>query len=344
MATQFVKVSSEFQVNLAPQQDNSQTDPDIAVVPDGRFLTVFEDEFVNGPTADNNIIGQFFNRDGSFSGGNFGIETDAGVQRDAAVAPRTTGSGAGGAVVVWEDTTSAAGDIQLAIISSTGVNLTSGAELNVVTGTTGVAKRQRSADVATLADGRSLIAWQQDYSNFPPDIFARILDPAGIGFTTSDRISVAEDSFFSQSAPAVAASGNTALIVFQEVARGNSDIDSRLFTGTGLGFSYGIANHTDPLFDPDVATLGDKRFVIVYRDDADVFGRIFEIFDPSTPPQNPRRDIPQRRISDTRAGRTRPDSQGCWHGRRRLYRDLEHRRCRRYSRTAVRCAWLALRQ
>ena len=123
MATQFIKVGSEFQANLAPQQDNSQTDPDIAVVTDGRFLAVFEDQFVGGPSPDNNIIGQFFNPSGAFSGGNFIIESDAGDQRDPAVAPRTTGAGAGGAVVVWEDTTSAAGDIQLVVISSTGANL-----------------------------------------------------------------------------------------------------------------------------------------------------------------------------------------------------------------------------
>jgi hypothetical protein len=115
MATRFIPVGSEFQVNQG-FTDGSQDDADIAVLSDGRFFVAYERGF-GGGSSDIDIRGQIVNTDGTL--GPFALPTvDLGVQVNPAVAPRTTGAGAGGAVVVWEDQNVGSGDIQLAIINS----------------------------------------------------------------------------------------------------------------------------------------------------------------------------------------------------------------------------------
>src|SRR5262245_47996582 len=115
MATTPTKIGPELQVNLGSQQNNDQRRPHVAAVTDGRFFVTFNDD-VSGNGTDVDIYGQFINPGGGVSGTNVTVEFDFGVQFDHAVAPRTTGAGAGGAVVVWADETIA--DIQLAVISS----------------------------------------------------------------------------------------------------------------------------------------------------------------------------------------------------------------------------------
>src|SRR5687767_5260974 len=141
LANNFTPVGSELQVNLAPIQNLNQFDPDVAVLTDGRFFVAFTDEFAGGDT---DIIGQFVNADGTLSGGNFDIEVDGAFQLAPAVAQRSVGA----AIVVWEDD-AATSDIQYSIISSAGV---AGAEQTVLTG-----NPFEDPDVATLADGRSLV-------------------------------------------------------------------------------------------------------------------------------------------------------------------------------------------
>ena len=60
MANNFTAVGSEFQVNIPI--NNDQVDPEIAVMTDGRFAVVYEDEF--SATADVNIVLQFINPNG----------------------------------------------------------------------------------------------------------------------------------------------------------------------------------------------------------------------------------------------------------------------------------------
>ena len=94
MANNFTPVGNELQVNLAPNQDFDQFDPDVAVLTDGRFFVAFEDD-----DGDPDIIGQFVNPDGTLSGSNIDIDIGAGFQEDPAVAARLGGA----AIVVWAD-------------------------------------------------------------------------------------------------------------------------------------------------------------------------------------------------------------------------------------------------
>ena len=278
MATRFIARGPERQINVPPQQDGVQLDSDITSVTDGRFFVAFQDQ-ISG--IDSDVIGHFFNTDGTLSGGSIVLGQASDNQLSTAVAPRISGAGAGGVIVVWEDRSINAGDIELAIISAGGVNTTAGGELNMVTGTTGAADQQLEADVATLTDGRSLIVWERALNASNHDINARILDAAGVAFTTADRIDVDSAAGSIKSAPAVAAGqSGTALVVYEDNAQGNFDVRARFFNGSSFDPSFVIADQGVNLARPDVALLADQRFVIVYDNRNDIFCRIY---DPSTP-------------------------------------------------------------
>lgn len=275
-----VPMTAEQQINQSPGQDNLQADADIATLTDGRFFVVFEDLFASGNI---DIGGQFVLANGTLTGTTLvngasptGIEVDAGDQTNPAVAWRTGGA----AVVVWED----AGDIELAIIDASGTNTTAGTELNVITGTTGAADTQSNADVATLSDGRSLIVWESLLGGTDRNIEARILNTAGTGFTTVDRLSITTNVSHQQNA-AIAAQGLLALTVYEDESlggAGSTDIVGRLFNGSSdtFGTEFTIANVAGDLQKPEVAALADSRFAVVYTDGTDIFAKIY---DPSTP-------------------------------------------------------------
>src|SRR5262245_37503975 len=111
MANNFSLVGGEIQVNLTPNQNGSQSEPDIASLTDGRFFVAFRDV---DPAS--NIVGQFVNGDGTLAGSNIDIELDAFDQIQPAVAQRL----GDGAVVVWTDTNAAFSEVQYAIVSSAG--------------------------------------------------------------------------------------------------------------------------------------------------------------------------------------------------------------------------------
>ena len=243
MATNFIPVGNELQVNLAPNGD--QDDNDTAALTDGRFFVAFEDNDL-----DDNIIGQFVNPDGTLAGININIDVSAAsAQSDPAVAQR-----AGGAVVVvWDE--DVAEDIHYAIVSSAGAV---GGVQTILDG----ANELDNPDVATLADGRSLVVATQ--FNVSDDIVFRFITAAGAPGPAQDFI---DNGTGFQNGVAVAAFGNNALVVYRDDTAGNFDIQARFFDGTSFATEVTIADASDPVFNPDVAALTDGRFIVVWRDD-----------------------------------------------------------------------------
>ena len=246
MARNFSPVADEIQVNLNPNQNLYQLDPDVAVLTDGRFFVAFEDNDVNF-----NIIGQFVNPDGTHSGSNINIDIGAGDQFDPAVAQRSGGA----AIVVWEDNNTS-DDIQYSIISSAGV---AGAEQTILSG-----NALEDPDVATLADGRSLVVAQQ--TNASDDIVFRFVEAGGTP-------SAALQDFIDNGAgfqfdPAVAAFANNALVVYEDetATPGDADIQARFFNGSSFATEVTIADNLNSLDNPDVAALTDGRFIVVWDD------------------------------------------------------------------------------
>jgi len=259
-------VGAEFQVNQAPGQNFSQSEPDVAPLSDGRFLVVFEDT--------GGIGGQFVNANGTLSGASLVAPNVPGAIADFGDDPAVSQRAGGAAVVVWTNS----GAIELAVINTAGVNITSGGKLIVQAAA--IANTHLIPDVATLSDGRSLIVWAQNLSS-NINVLARILNAAGTGFTTTDVLDV-DSGPNSQTSPAVAASTNTALVVYTDATLGNSDIKARFFNGTAFEPAFVIANQSSSLSRPNVAGLADGRFVVVYTGDS-FTGLFGKVYDPATP-------------------------------------------------------------
>ena len=240
MANNFTPVGNELQVNLAPNQDFDQFDPDVAVLTDGRFFVAFEDD-----DGDSNIIGQFVNPDGTPSGSNIDVEIDAGDQLELAVAQRASGA----AIVVWHDE-GASDEIHYAIVSSAGAV---GTEQTALDGNAWF-----QPDVATLADGRSLVVATQDNGNF--DIGFSLIDPTGAPSGVTGFIDNGTDD---QDAAAVAAFANNALVVYVDETATTDlpDIQARFFNGSSFSAEVTIASTGDNDV-PDVAALTDGRFIV----------------------------------------------------------------------------------
>ena len=247
MATNFTPVGNEIQINLSPNQNDDQFDPDIATLTDGRFFVAFTD----GDGGNDNIIGQFVNADGTLSGSNIDIELDINDQDEPAVAQRASGA----AVVVWEDE-DASNEIHYAIVSSGG---SVGTEQTILDG-----DPLNNPDVATLADGRSIVVASQA-NIISEDIVFRFIDPGGAPSGVLDFVDNGANDQFD---PAVAAFNNNALVVYEEdSATGITSIQARFFNGSSFATEFTVSNSDHDVFDPDVAALTDGRFIVVWGND-----------------------------------------------------------------------------
>src|SRR5437879_9372478 len=86
----------EFQVNQVTQ--NSQYEPDVAALADGRFVVVYTTAF-DPAAGDYDVLGQLVNADGTLSGSTLFIQHPTGDQDEPAVAARLDG----GFTTVWRD-------------------------------------------------------------------------------------------------------------------------------------------------------------------------------------------------------------------------------------------------
>ena len=253
MATNLTPVGNEIQINLAPNQNDDQFDPAVATMTDGRFFVAFTDHFAAG---NDNIVGQFINADGTLSGSNIEVENDAGFQFDPAVAQRSGGA----AVVVWDDD-AISEEIHYSIVSSAGVP---GLEQTILDG-----GPLDDPDVATLADGRSLVVASQ-FTGGDNNIVFRFIDAGGAPGPAQDFI---DNGIADQFDPAVAAFSNNALVVYEEgVTADTNQVQARFYNGTNFAAEVTIASIsdlTDPGFTtlPDVAALTDGRFVVVWKNE-----------------------------------------------------------------------------
>jgi Ca2+-binding RTX toxin-like protein len=262
MAANFTRTGQEVQVNAAAV-DRSEFDADIAALTDGRFAVVNTRALSND---DWDINLQFLNADGTLSGERLLIDNDVGIQQFAAVAPRL----GGGAVVAWTDVNGrdAGGNplnnaVEIMVVGSTGVmaNPLTVAQLGAA-----------GPDVALLADGRVLVVWQHQFgANF--DVLLRVLDADGSGLGAIK--SLESDNAIRAVTPAIAASGNKALVAFEEEFSG--DIRVELFDGESGEFTMPgtpgrLVANVGSLTAPDVAALNDGRYIVVWENESN--GRV----------------------------------------------------------------------
>lgn len=269
MALNFTPVGQEIQVN-ASALDNAQFTPDAAALADGRFAVVNTREFASN---DWDINLQYLNADGTLSGSRLLVDNDAGFQYAPAVASRP----GGGAVVIWVDENGKDGAgnsishaIQLRVVSNAGVMST---PFTVADGTS----LYGLPDVASLADGRIMAVYQETIPALGVDVRLRVVNPAGDVVTLSYNVTLDGDS----GGPAIAVSGNNALIVFDKVAGG--DIGMKLFNGSTATLSASaiggnLVASSGYLLDADVAALTDGRYIVVWSNNSngDIEGRFVD--------------------------------------------------------------------
>ena len=280
MANNLRGVGSELQVNTTAS--GSQYWTDVAATTDGRYFVTF-----STGASDVDIYGRFINANGTGAGSHIPIATagadDVGpTEIDASVAHRANG----GVAVVYVSNELSGGtdfDIYLRTVSASGGISpfpSNHAGIEVAGVSTDTNRSLVNPDIATLANGQSLIVWSAIYSGIDRDIHARFLNTAGNGFVTSDYRAVDGTSASVSDYPSVAASGNNALIVYQDSRDGlTDDIRCTFYSGATNFFTNSaklIADHpTKSLKQPDVAALADGRYVVTWANKAtgDVEGR-----------------------------------------------------------------------
>ncbi|MET0411785.1 MAG: hypothetical protein ABW217_10850 [Polyangiaceae bacterium] len=138
-----------------------------------------------------------------------------------------------------------------------------GQEFRVNTATEGV---QQSSSVAMTAKGDFVIAWQSEIAGSGDEIRARRFDACGL--PRSGEIAVNRVTAGNQNAPAVAASGNGFVVVWQSLVASNYVIRARRFDDHGMALGDDIAVDTRPRDlhgAPAVVMHESGSFVVVWE-------------------------------------------------------------------------------
>jgi Ca2+-binding RTX toxin-like protein len=152
------RFGAEFLVNTSTS--NSQNDPVVTALADGRFVVVWADASgVGGSVGDTSGFGiraQVFNADGSKAGAELRVNTTTAMNQTL---PVVTALNNGGFAVSWTDA-SASGDDTSGAAVRTQVFRPNGGVVGIesVVNTT-TASSQDTPAIATLSDGRYVVAW-----------------------------------------------------------------------------------------------------------------------------------------------------------------------------------------
>ena len=117
------------------------------------------------------------------------------------------------------------------------------------------------------------------------DVFLNVVNAAGTAtqFSIANPLDVQANASW-QANPAVAAIGNSALVVFEDgtgTSTSSANIRGRFFDGTSntLGAAFTIADHAGRLRTADVAAIDHYRYAITYGDQNDVWVKVLELDD-----------------------------------------------------------------
>jgi hypothetical protein len=287
MPTTLAAFGSDFQININNGGGNgingAQEIPDLALLPDGRFVVGYQSNYF-GSATDNEAIVAIFNPNGTASLGYNDVFNAGAHQMATAVAPRLNG----GFGVTFQNarhvdnSVDANGpNITYRPVSASGALSASLAVADFNAGA-GHDALQNPA-IATLSSGRQVVAFERIWTNGTDhDVFLNVVNAAGTGvqFSIANPLDVRSNASW-QANPAVAARGNKALVVFEDgtgTTTASANITARLFDGASntLGAAVTIADHAGRLRTADVAALDDHRYAIVYGDQNDVWARVYD--------------------------------------------------------------------
>ena len=258
--------------------------PQVTALGDGRFAVVYQSSYVG--SADTDIVEAFFNADGSASTPVVETVYFLGVFETQPVAAALPGGGDGVAFTnqlhADGSTDVNPGNITYVRVGPTGAP---GTPLAIADfNSTGHANLANPA-VATLSTGRQVVAFENTFAAGNDDIYLNVVSADGLStqFAAAGPAPVANNSSW-EANPAVAAIGNTAMVVFEDgfgTTIASANITARIFDGATntVGPRIPIADHTGELTGPKITALDDHRYVITYVDAGatyEMFGRIYD--------------------------------------------------------------------
>ncbi len=245
---------AEFLVNTTVTND--QTDPTITALADGRFVVAWSD-FSNSSSLD--IRAQVFNADGSAFGAEFLVNTTVSNNQSK---PTITGLADGRFVVAWDDINNGSTfDIRAQVYNADGSR--SGTEFLA---NTTVVSQQDSPTIAALADGRFVMAWNDqslglDY-NIRGQVFNADGSVSGAEFLVNTK--VANDQ---SHAMITALADGRFVVVWHDQTRNR--INAQVFNADGStsGAQFLVSTtQASSQNDPTITALADGRFVVAWTD------------------------------------------------------------------------------
>jgi hypothetical protein len=249
----------DFQVNT--YTTFVQGEPDVAVLPDGGFVVVWDSWNQVGVGRD--VFAQRYDASGARVGGEFRVNSyTTSLQYAAAVAAGEQGN----FVVVWHS--SHDGDnfgVFGQAFDASGAP--TGAEFRVNAYTTGT---QAAPDVAAGTDGEFVVVWRGAGTGDPAGVFARRFSSAGTVLGGEFRVN--QWTTNAQSYPSVAADGSGNFVVVWD--RLNSGAPSTVIArrydagGAALASEFQVntlATNDSAEYRPAVSRGADGAFVVVWR-------------------------------------------------------------------------------
>jgi hypothetical protein len=269
------KAGGEFLVNTTTP--DSQHDPDITALADGRFLVAWTDYSQSGgDTSQAAVRAQVFNADGTRSSSEFLIPA---TTAQSQYAPSVTELADGRFVATWGDDSNTGGDtngnaVRARIFNADGSP--SGGDLLVNTNTSGF---QYEPTITALADGSFVVAWTDwngtgnDQSG--PSVRAQVFRADGTPLGSELLVNTTTDN--SQENPSITALADGRFVVAwsdYSMSQGDTSdyaVRARIFDADGSeSVAEFLVNTTTYALQwrPQVTALADGRFVASWVDNS----------------------------------------------------------------------------
>jgi Ca2+-binding RTX toxin-like protein len=259
------RIGGEFRLNSGFLGDDEQA-ADVAALPGGGFVTVFEDLDGTGGTRSIRLV----ERDaGGLSPASFNVADDVSSLADPTFfTPRVAAASDTSALVVYrEDEVGSDSRIVGRIYNPTANAV--GPEISLIN----IAGSNTTPQVAVLENGTYAIAAATVEGDGDQVITYRIVDATGGNVLGVTRVAATEDDGQNDRQPAIAAlTGGGFVIAWTNTDANDTDIQAQRFNDAGLAqgspISVTLGGITDNANEPAVVALQDGGFIVFFDDDA----------------------------------------------------------------------------
>jgi RTX calcium-binding nonapeptide repeat (4 copies) len=268
-----VKFGTEFLVNTITA--SFQESPSVTALADGRFVVSWTDfSATGGDTSSSAVRAQVFNADGSKSGTEFLVNTTTSSNQDT---PSITALADGRFVVVWEDSSVSGGDTSSTAVRAQVFNANGGKIGSEFLVNTTTSSAQDTPSIATLADGRFVVAWTDDSTSGGDTFFLAVRAQVfnADGSKSGAEFLVNTTTASNQDKPSITALADGRFVVtWDDLSASGGDtsnnaVRAQVFNANGSksGTEFLVNTATTSNQDtPSITALADGRFVVTWED------------------------------------------------------------------------------